>query len=396
MKLKITLVLSLATACSALLSPGRQSAASSIAPRTAQPAFVRPTRATNGDASAVLAKREMALRATAVAATGSNDSAMSTRGGGAKGIDVPLMIYFALWYLGNYYYNISNKLALKATGGAAGFPMTISALQLGIGSLYGIFLWLAPDARKKPTVTLDDIIKLLPVAFCYAGAHSASVFSFSAGSVSFGQIVKAAEPAFAAVLSQFVYNKPVSRAKWMCLPIVIGGVILASVNELDFAWSALLSACLANVFAAVRGNENKKVMETEGLKDRLGSIGNQFCITSILGFLLSIPFVILTGEGKKFGEFVTAFKTIPALRSNMIASALFFYGYNELSTATLKKTSAVTQSVANTAKRVIVIVGVAMVLGESLDFMKLLGCGIGIGGVFLYSIIDNIVKPKEE
>ena len=86
----------------------------------------------------------------------------------------------------------------------------------------------------------------------------------------------------------------------------------------------------------------------------------------------------------------------------------------------------------------IVIVGVALVLGESLDFMKLLGCGIGkcsgpiclyiiiifvvfplffdhfsnvlssllccvllvclsgIGGVFLYSIIDNIVKPKEE
>lgn len=55
-----------------------------------------------------------------------------------------------------------------------------------------------------------------------------------------------------------------------------------------------------------------------------------------------------------------------------------------------------TQSVANTAKRVIVIVGVALVLGESLDPMKLIGCGIGIGGVFLYSIIDNIVKPKAE
>lgn len=57
--------------------------------------------------------------------------------------------------------------------------------------------------------------------------------------------------------------------------------------------------------------------------------------------------------------------------------------------------SAVTQSVANTAKRVIVIVGVAMVLGESLDPMKLIGCGIGIGGVLLYSIIDTLVKPKE-
>jgi solute carrier family 35 protein E1 len=52
---------------------------------------------------------------------------------------------------------------------------------------------------------------------------------------------------------------------------------------------------------------------------------------------LSIPFVLVK-EGGRFGEFVEAFKTVPALRSNMIASALWFYGYNELSTMTLKKT----------------------------------------------------------
>ena len=63
---------------------------------------------------------------------------------------------------------------------------------------------------------------------------------------------------------------------------------------------------------------------------------------------------------------------------------------------TLKKTGAVTQSVANTAKRVIVIIGVAIVLGESLDPMKLLGCAIGIGGVFLYSVIDQLIAKEEE
>jgi len=52
---------------------------------------------------------------------------------------------------------------------------------------------------------------------------------------------------------------------------------------------------------------------------------------------------------------------------------------------TIKKTSAVTQSVANTAKRVIVIVGVAIVLGESLEPLKLLGCAIGIGGMRVYT-----------
>lgn len=322
-------------------------------------------------------------------------AATEVRGGESSkpGIDIGLLIYFGLWYLGNYYYNITNKLALNAAGGKTGFPVTLSALQLGVGCLYGIFLWLAPDARAKPKVTLDDIVKMLPVAFCFMGAHCSSVFAMGMGAVSFAQIVKAAEPAFAAVLSQFVYGKKVSKAKWMCLPIVIGGVILASVKELDFAWSALISACVANMFAAVRGNENKKLMETPGLKERIGSVGNQFAITSILGFLMSIPLIAVT-EGSRFGEFIELCKTKPAVWINLVLSGLYFYGYNEVATMTLKKTGAVTQSVANTAKRVIVIVGVALVLGESLSPIKLLGCSIGIGGVFLYSIIDNIVKPK--
>lgn len=52
--------------------------------------------------------------------------------------------FFLIKYL---QYNITNKLALKAAGGASGFPLTISALQMGVGCLYGIFLWLAPDGR---------------------------------------------------------------------------------------------------------------------------------------------------------------------------------------------------------------------------------------------------------
>jgi len=323
------------------------------------------------------------------------DSALDVSGGDTAaapgGLDIGLGIYFFLWYLGNYMYNISNKLALNAAGGKTGFPMTISSMQLGIGAIYAMFLWAAPDARAKPKVTLDDLKAMVPVAFCFMGAHSASVFAMGMGAVSFAQIVKAAEPAFSAVVSTVVYKKKISKAKWLCLPIVIGGVILASVKELDFAVSALVSACIANFFAAIRGNENKKLMETEGLKDRIGTVGNQFALTTIMGFIFSLPLVFFQ-EGDRFGEFVQLAKTTPALWNNMIASALWFYGYNEFSTMTLKKTSAVTQSVANTAKRVIVIVGVALVLGESLDPIKLLGCAIGIGGVFLYSIIDSLVK----
>lgn len=147
MKLNISLALVALTssACSAFaLSPHHAVRSISTANNPKPPAFVRPAEVTS--------KRDLSLPAAAA-----SSETLSTRGGGDLPIDIPLLSFFALWYLGNYYYNISNKLALKAAGGASGFPMTISALQLGIGSLYGIFLWLAPDARESPKITMDDV-----------------------------------------------------------------------------------------------------------------------------------------------------------------------------------------------------------------------------------------------
>ena len=66
-------------------------------------------------------------------------------------------------YVGNYYYTLNNKLALKAAGGATGFPVTIGFMQLLIGSVYALFLWLAPDCRPLPQVSMDDVMKVPPL-----------------------------------------------------------------------------------------------------------------------------------------------------------------------------------------------------------------------------------------
>jgi len=308
----------------------------------------------------------------------------------SKKTDWALICYFIFWYVGNYYYNITNKLALNAAGGVSGFPMTIATLQLGVGVLWALFLWGYPDARALPKTTWADWRRTLPVGFSSAAAHAFSVFAISAGAVSFGQIVKAAEPAFAALIGVLFYGSKVSTAKWLCLIPVIGGVVMASLGELDFAWAALITAAIANVFAAIKANENKKLMTTEGLKERMGGVGNQFALTSINSFLFCLVLMFIT-EGHKFGTFLTLLQTNKMIMTNLILSGLWFYVYNELSTMTIKKTNAVTQSVANTAKRVIVIGGVALVMGESLSPIKMAGCAVGVGGVFLYSIIDDIL-----
>jgi solute carrier family 35, member E1 len=315
-------------------------------------------------------------------------------------IDFTLLFYFAFWYLGNYYYNIQNKNAAIAAGGEH-YAMTLATGQLVVGVMYATFLWLAPDARKLPNITFSDFMAMIPAGVCTAGAHAASVFSLAAGGVAFGQIVKAAEPAFAAVVGTFIYGKKISLAKWVCLIPIIGGVCLAALKqnadgtiELDFTIGGLVGALIANLFAAFKGAESHKLMSTPGLKERLGSVGNQFALMMIISLIVTVPIALAT-DYHKFESFMHLYNTKPELSQNLILAGLTFYGYNELATMTLTRISPVTNSVANTAKRVVVIVGSAIVFNESISGLKAIGCTVCILGVFLNSIIDDILAPKK-
>lgn len=119
----------------------------------------------------------------------------------------------------------------------------------------------------------------------------------------------------------------------------------------------------------------------------------QFAVTQIVGFFILLPIMFAT-EGNMFPVFMEKLTTDSNLQFNLIMSGLCFYIYNELATYTLKVTGAVTASVANTAKRVIVMVYMAAVTGKALTDEQKLGSAIAISGVLLYSLIDDLLKSK--
>ena len=131
------------------------------------------------------------------------------------------------WYACPVTLSVYNKNAGKASGGAE-FAFTLATVQLMVGSVYAIFLWAAPDARKAPKMTFDQVLKLAPLGFWAAVAHAGAVYAMTAGAVSFGQIVKAGEPVFACIVGYLAYNSKVSMAKLLCLVPVIGGIAIAS------------------------------------------------------------------------------------------------------------------------------------------------------------------------
>jgi len=235
-----------------------------------------------------------------------------------------------------------------------------------------------------------------PLGFFAAAAHAGAVYAMTAGAVSFGQIVKAGEPVFAAVVGYLAYSSKVSMAKIICLIPVIGGIGIASAKELDFTMASLLAASTANVASAFRGGENKRVMQGD-LKAAIGGVGDAYAITTLWAMVLIVPMVFISGEYAKWEDFKAMWAADgkpgkSGLRYNTIMSGLTFYLYNEVSTMALKSLSGVTHSVANTAKRAVVIVGSAIAFGEEMGFLKSLGCSVAIGGTFLYAIADDIPK----
>ena len=106
-------------------------------------------------------------------------------------------------------------------------------------------------------------------------------------------------------------------------------------------------------------------------------------------------------EGAQWGKFVELLKTDRDLQIGLAVSGMSFYLYNELATMTIKATGAVTSSVANTAKRVIVMVWMAAVTGKQLTDEQKIGAGVAIGFVLVYSVIDDVLSklspaPKGE
>lgn len=151
--------------------------------------------------------------------------------------------------------------------------------------------------------------------------------------LSFAQVIKAAEPAFAAAIGFAFYgskvrvglrsNAPRTRRAWNCsflrdrsnyptppalpqvstakllmLVPVIGGIVLASVSELDFTWACLAAAGGANVAAAFRGQENKKAMAGD-MNAAIGGGANAYAIGTIWSTLLLIPTIFISGEYQK-------------------------------------------------------------------------------------------------
>lgn len=77
---------------------------------------------------------------------------------------------FVLWYGFNAGYNVYNAYVKKDFQ----YPFAIATLQLFIGLFYAVPLWLL-GIRKMPKLSVEDFMRLLPIAMLNAAGHACAV-----------------------------------------------------------------------------------------------------------------------------------------------------------------------------------------------------------------------------
>jgi solute carrier family 35 protein E1 len=277
----------------------------------------------------------------------------------------------------------------------------VATAQLVVGIVWSLVMW-GTGLRKTPKLTSGDIASCIPIGLFASLAHSGSVLASAVGAVSFAQIVKACEPVFAALVGLLIPPmdaKPL-LAYAMLIPIV-GGVGLACIKEgkgVDINVEAFLFASMANAAAALKGKLGSSV--TKSLKadsSKNMDAANVYAVMNIISFCCSVPFVVvveLPTLQKVWNEAAAEHGT-SALLTNIIVSGFFFYVYNEFAFAFTAHVGAVTSSVLNTAKRVIIIIVSSIVFQEVMERNTVIGSAIAICGTFAYSLASKKSEPTK-
>ncbi|RLN27860.1 phosphoenolpyruvate/phosphate translocator 3, chloroplastic-like [Panicum miliaceum] len=309
---------------------------------------------------------------------------------GADGIPQTLQVgaMILVWYLLNIYFNIYNKLVLKAVP----FPYTITTFQFASGSFFITLMWLL-NLHPRPRLSLKQYAKFLPLALIHMLGNVFTNVSLGKVAVSFTHTIKAMEPFFSVLLSVLFLGETPSVLVLGSLVPIAGGVVLASMTEVSFNWIGFWSAMASNLTNQSRNVLSKKLLTDK--EDNLDDI-NLFSIMTVMSFLLSAP-LMLSVEGIKFSPsyLQSAGVNVKELCVKAALAGTCFHFYQQVSYSLLARVSPVTHSVTNSLKRVVVIVSSVLFFGTPLSPINALGTGIALAGVFLYSQLKK-AKPKSK
>jgi len=315
------------------------------------------------------------------------------------------------WYLSATLSNSVNKIILTY------FPYATSLTLLE--TLFVIFfsyLGMKSNGAGRPAhISVSKMYWLsLPLAIGKDLGQVTTAMAIERLSISFVHTVKSTSPVFTVFLSKVWLGEDHTTEIILSLFPIIGGVWLSTVSEVDLNPEGLMAALLSVIFFTLQNLYSKVLMTSHNVHHTV-----LVYYTSVVGLFLLLPFwftvdvggilllrttctVLPTSLFPQCGEELNVKLLIPAANGETISefhllilyllAAVFHYVQVIMAIKVLEKASVVTYSVANTFKRVFVIVASVLYFQNTVTFLNSLGIVISVGGIVWYNEARRRVK----
>lgn len=317
----------------------------------------------------------------------------------AKGVSIfkQQAFWMGCWYVCSGGTLFLNKIILTELHGdiqvLAGLQMTTTAF-LGALKVYGPrLLGGASVADSKYSNPEDEAIayatfkrNMLLVALMRATTVILGLVSLSYVAASFTETIKASAPFFTVIFAKWILHEQTSTQVNLALVPVMAGLVLCSATELSFNMIGFLAAVCNNCVDCVQNVFSKKLLTTGGLTP----VQLQF-YTSAAAACLQLPLMLYMGLGHKmlYGSVTNGKPEDPALVSYrwklLLIDAVLYHLQSVTAYFTMSLLSPVSQSVANTVKRSLLIMLSIMYFGNAITMLNVMGMLTVIAGVFVYN-----------
>ncbi|XP_017300129.1 solute carrier family 35 member E1 homolog [Diaphorina citri] len=205
-----------------------------------------------------------------------------------------VVILCLLWYVISSSNNVIGKMLLSDFP----YPMTVTMIQLLSITLYSEVFFNMWGIRKYIDLTWSYYFKLIvPLAL---GKFIASVLthvSIWKVPVSYAHTVKATMPLFTVILSRLILREKQTTKVYLSLAPIIIGVGVATMTELSFDITGLISALVATLQYSLQNIFSKKVLADTGVHHlRLLHILGRLALVLFLPFWIYFDFVYIVNE----------------------------------------------------------------------------------------------------
>ncbi|XP_001601422.2 solute carrier family 35 member E1 homolog [Nasonia vitripennis] len=279
------------------------------------------------------------------------------------------------WYFISTWSNVVTKSLLSEFP----HPMSVTVIQLTVVSLLTSF-WGSGRNVENKDVSWGYYLKfIVPLAFGKFVGNVLNHVSIWKVPVSYAHTVRASMPLFTVVLSKLILQEHQSVKIYLSLLPIIGGVAIATVTEISFNLTGLLSSLASTMTFSLQNIYSKKVMHDTGIHHL-----SLLSMISKLSLFMFLP-IWLVYDARDMLQSLSAVEISSRTLALLLLDGFLNWLHNIAVFSVMSNLTPLTFAVASACKLIFVIAVTLVIIGNPVSTANVLGMALAITGVICYN-----------